>query len=39
MPTQINLLDNATIKNLTKPGRYADGANLALVVHESGARN
>jgi integrase len=39
MATQINLLDNATVKSLTQPGRHADGGNLFLVVHASGARN
>jgi integrase len=38
MANQINLLDNATVKNLTKPGRYADGGNLCLVVSSSGAK-
>jgi integrase len=39
MATQINLLDNATVKNLSQPGRYADGGGLFLVVYPSGARN
>jgi hypothetical protein len=36
MSTKINLLDNATVKSLTKPVRYADGGNLFLEVYESG---
>jgi integrase len=38
MANQINLLDNATVKNLTKPGRHADGGGLFLVVTPAGTK-
>ena len=38
MKRLLNKLSAQTVKNATKPGRYADGGNLYLLVDHSGAK-